>query len=37
VRKTLFALATSALLLGATAVPSAAVPARPWMDRSLPP
>ncbi|GAA4623483.1 glycoside hydrolase family 3 C-terminal domain-containing protein [Actinoallomurus vinaceus] len=36
-RKTLFALATSALLLGVTAVPSRAAPARPWMDRSLSP
>ena len=36
-RKTVVALATSALMLGGMAVPSGAAPARPWMDRSLPP
>jgi beta-glucosidase len=37
VRKIAAALATSALVLGVTAVPSRAAPARPWLDRSLPP
>jgi beta-glucosidase len=37
VRKVLTALATSALVLAGTAVPSRAAPARPWTDRSLSP